>query len=65
VQIYAAGRTSLGQSRKTIWEHWGMSACGILHLTPIGGGAAGIGVAQISAPWEILTVGYYGLFMEA
>jgi len=54
-QIYPAGRDSSDQSHQTIWEHWGMRACRILHLTPIGGGASGVGVAQLSLPWEILT----------
>jgi len=39
-----------------------MRACRILHLTPIGGGTSGVGVAQLSLPWEILTcrsVSYY------
>jgi len=56
-EIYPAGRASSDHSRQTIWEHWAIRACKILHLTPIGGRAAGVGVRELSIPWEILTPG--------
>jgi len=56
-QIYPAGRASSDHSHQTIPEHHGVRSCRILGITPMGGGAAGIGVAQLSIPWEILASG--------
>ena len=56
-QIYPAGRTSSDDSHQTIREHPGMMSSGILGKTPVGGGAAGVGVAQPPVQWEILTPG--------
>jgi len=54
-QIYSTGRASLGHSHQTIRDHRGVRSYRILRITPVGGGATGIGVAQLSIPWEIVT----------
>ena len=56
-QIHPSGRASSDHSHQTGWKHWGVKFCRILGITPVGVGAAGIAVAEISIPWEILTSG--------
>jgi len=54
-QIHPSGRASSDHSHQTGWKHWGVKFCRILGITPVGVGAAGIAVAELSIPWEILT----------
>jgi len=56
-QIYLAGRASSDHSPQAIREHRGMMPFGILGKTPMGGGAAGAGVAPLPIRPEILTPG--------
>ena len=55
-QIYPAGRASSDHSPQTIRQHRGVPS-GILGKTPVGGGAAGAGVAPLPIRPEILTPG--------
>jgi len=56
-QIYPAGRAGSDQSPQAIREDQGIKSCRARCLMPVGGGTAGVGVAQLSIPWKILTPG--------
>jgi len=56
-QIYPGGRAVSDDSHQTIREHRGVISSGILGKTPVGGGTAGVGVAQLPIRSEILTPG--------